>query len=336
MKKILIITDNLRNQINGVVTTFNNLQIQAEKDGYEIVFIDPSNFPHYDLPKYPDVKISIPWNIGEKIIAANPDYVHIATEGPIGFVARLWLDKRKWRYNTSYHTKFPEFAKKLFGIPEAWTYWYVRWFHKHSGKVLTTTDTMVRDLRDHGFLGEIIPWTRGVDKSIFTDDLRKGKRSEKKFLLSVGRVSKEKDLDEFCNLDIPNTIKVVVGDGPYYDHLRRTYPDVRFAGSRVGPGLAAFYANADVFVFTSKVDTFGIVIIEALSVGTPVAAYPVPGPIDIITQGVDGYMDTNLRTAVEKCLTLDRSVVAESGKKWTWENCWKIFKDNLVEVNQKN
>ena len=249
----------------------------------------------------------------------------------MGFFARCWLDRKGWKYNTSYHTKFPEFLKKIYGIPEFITYRYVRWFHKHSGRVLTTTKTMVEDLKAHGFDSDIVPWTRGVNRDIFTDKLRVATPLWTTTLLSVGRVSKEKNLDAFCQLQIPNTIKVLVGDGPYLETLKKKYKDVMFMGKQTGKQLAACFANSDVFVFTSKVDTFGIVIIESISVGTPVAAYPVPGPIDILEPGVNGIMGENLEESIKKCLTLNRTEVKMSSQKWTWESCWSIFKTNLIE-----
>jgi glycosyltransferase involved in cell wall biosynthesis len=329
-KTILIITDNLKDQINGVVTTFKNLESHAVDAGYRVVYLDPGQFPHTACPSYPEVKLALPWKVGKKIAALDPDYIHIATEGPIGLAARLWLDCKGWRYNTSYHTKFPEFIKKIYGIPESWTYRYVRWFHKHSGKVLTTTHTMVKDLRANGFKGDIVAWTRGVDRSVFRSKLRDTTKRDLPILLSVGRISKEKGLDDFCNLDVQGT-KIVVGDGPYLAELRTKYPDVTFVGAKSGEELARHYASADVFVFTSRVDTFGIVIIEALSVGTPVAAYPVPGPIDILEQGITGHMSEDLADSVSKCLSYSRDRVEQVSQVWTWDNCWQIFKDNLVD-----
>jgi len=329
-KKILVVTDNLRDQINGVVTTFKNIEILAGPDGFDVVYIDPGQFPHCDCPGYPQVKISWPWGIGKKIQAINPDYIHIATEGPIGFAARCWLDSKGLKYNTSYHTKFPEFLEELYKIPKAITYWYVRWFHKHSGRVLTTTQTMVDDLRAHGFTGDIIPWTRGVDRDIFKSSLRKECNSPKPILLCVSRISKEKNLDAFCSLDYPGS-KIVVGDGPYKAELEKRYPNVYFVGARTGISLARYYASADVFVFPSLTDTFGVVIIESLAVGTPVAAYDVAGPKDILENGITGYMSSNLKNNIDNCLKLDRATVEQASLKWTWDNCWQIFKENLIE-----
>lgn len=328
MKTILVITDNTRDQVNGVVTTFNNLDRLANEDGYQIVYLDPDSFYSVRAPKYPEVKLAVPFGIGKKIKAINPDYIHIATEGPIGFAAKLWLDKQKYRYNTSYHTKFPEFVKKIYNMPERITYAYLRWFHKHSGVVLTTTQTMVDELKQHGFGNNIIPWTRGVDRSIFYPR----EHNESFILLNVGRVSKEKGLDDFCSLQYPNSTKIVVGDGPYRGELEDRYPDVQFVGVKKGAELAEFYAAASVFVFPSKEDTFGIVMIESMACGTPVAAYDVTGPKDVIEQHNTGCMDTNLSVAIDNCLSLDRNMVYENSKKWTWENCWLIFKHNLITI----
>ena len=329
-KKILVVTDNLKDQVNGVVTTFKNIESHARNDGFDIVYLDPGQFPHCDAPGYPEVKLSWPRHIGKKIEEIDPDHIHIATEGPIGLAARLYCDRRGIKYNTSYHTKFPEFLKKIYKIPECLTWVYLRWFHKHSGRVLTTTQTMVDDLRAHGFTGSIIPWTRGVDRDVFQSSLRNEKLLGRPILLSVGRVSKEKGLDDFCKLDYPGATKVVVGDGPYRRELERRYPDVRFVGTKTGRDLAMYFANADCFIFTSRTDTFGVVIIESLAVGTPVAAYPVPGPKDILEPGITGHMSEDLADSISKCLSYPRDRIEQASQKWTWANCWQIFKQNLV------
>lgn len=331
-KTILVITDNDPEQINGVVTTFQNLEIHAGRDGYDIVYIHPGQFPNRPAPGYPEVRLAWPRGIGDRIEAINPDYIHIATEGPIGFAARWWLDKNFYRYNTSYHTKFPEFLNELYGIPHWLSYAYLRWFHKHSGRVLTTTDTMVRDLKSHGFRGDIQSWTRGVDREVFGPQLRDRPDDGVVTLLSVGRVSKEKGLDDFCGLEYPNSRKIVVGDGPYRQELQARYPDVEFVGAKRGRELARYYANADVFVFTSRADTFGIVMIEAIASGTPVAGYPVPGPMDIVEPGITGFVSDDLAEAIDRCCAYDRARVVQAGLKWSWEHCWQIFRDNLVEI----
>jgi len=325
-KTILIITDNLREQINGVVTTYKNLEDYANRDGYRIVYLDPRKFTHFNALGYPEVKISLPFGIGKAIEEIHANHIHIATEGPIGLAARLYLDKKKIRYNTSYHTKFPEFLKSIYGIPMSWTYAYVRWFHKHSGIVLTTTQTMVNDLKANGFDGNILPWTRGVDRTNLSPSVERTKNLIPS-VLYVGRVSREKNLDALCNLTDFYHIRIV-GDGPDRARLEKEYPDVKFLGYKSGQELANEYHQADVFAFPSKTDTFGIVIIEALSLGTPVAAYSVPGPIDILTT-TTGVMNDDLKIAIDNALLLDRNTVQKESKKWTWEECWNIFKRNL-------
>ena len=329
-KKILIITDNLPDQINGVVTTYKNIEACALRDGYHVDYIHPGWFSYIDCPKYNEVKLSYPRNMGKKIAQVAPDYIHIATEGPLGVWARKYLSICGIKHNTAYHTKFPEGLKKLFGIPESLTWRFVRWFHKHSGKVLTTTDSMVAELKAHGFGGEVIPWTRGVDRTIFTPDLREDVLA--KYLLCVSRVSKEKNLEKFFKLDYPGYLKIMVGDGPMLEKYKKQYPDVHFTGAKRGKDLARYYANAEVFVFPSRWETFGIVMIEAMACGTPVAAYPCQGPEDVIDQAETGFMNDCLEDAVTACLQLNRDRVYKGSQRWTWEKAWEIFKDNLVSA----
>ena len=327
-KKILIITDNLPDQINGVVTTYKNIEACAVLDDYSIVYITPGDFRYFDCPGYNEVKIAYPRQMGQKIEEISPDHIHIATEGPIGLSARKYLSKHNIRYNTAYHTKFPEGLRALFGIPEAITWPLVRWFHKHSGKVLTTTDTMVRELKEHGFDGDIIPWTRGVDRSVFSPSLRENLPS--KYLLCVSRVSKEKNLEAFSEMDYPGYLKIMVGDGPMLETYREQYPNVHFTGFKTGEDLARYYANAEVFVFPSQWETFGLVMIEAMACGTPVAAYPCQGPEDVIDEGITGCMNNDLKQAVTDCLFLNRHSVWEGSQRWSWSRAWEIFRDNLI------
>jgi len=331
MKTILIITDNLKDQINGVVTTYKNIEACAVLDGYNIVVLDPGWFSYIDCPKYNEVKLAWPRHMGKKIEEIAPDYIHIATEGPLGLWARAYLSLAGIPHNTAYHTRLPEGLKKLFGIPEFLTWRFVRWFHKHSGKVLTTTDSMVCELQAHGFQGEIISWTRGVDRGIFKPDYRHDEINGR-YLLCVSRVSKEKNLEKFFELDYPEYLKIMVGDGPMLETYKKRYPNVHFAGFKTGEALARYYANAEVFVFPSRWETFGIVMIEAMACGTPVAAYPVQGPKDVIDQGMTGFMDEKLEDAVTACLQLDREQVEKFSERWTWELAWKIFRDNLLST----
>ena len=331
-KTILIVTDNLYDQINGVVTTYKNIEACAIRDNYRVVYLDPGRFRYVDCPGYNEVKIAFPRKVGKILEEIRPDHIHIATEGPVGLRVRQYLDKHGYRYNTAYHTKFPEGLRKLFGIPEAITWPLVRWFHKHSGKVLTTTESMVQELRAHGFDGDIVPWTRGVDRTIFNPDQRTKTLSNGPILVCVSRVSKEKNLDDFCKLDYPNAIKIMVGDGPYRKDLEAKYPDVQFVGFKTGTELAKYYAMADVFVFPSRWETFGIVMIEAMACGTPVAAYPCQGPEDVIDEGVTGCMNDDLKQAVSDALTLDRNRVWQASSRWSWQRAWEIFRDNLIQI----
>jgi len=331
-KKILIITDNLPNQINGVVTTYKNIEAHAILDGYDFIYLNPGDFSYVNCPGYNEVKIAYPRAMGKKIKEICPTYIHIATEGPLGLCARQYLDKRGLRYNTAYHTKFPEGIKKLTGVPEFITWAYVRWFHKHSGKVLTTTETMVNDLLDHGFQNNVIPWTRGVDRDIFNNSQRIASASGGPTLVCVSRVSKEKNLDDFCKIQYPGARKIMVGDGPYMSELALKYPDVEFVGFKTGLELAYYYANADVFVFPSKWETFGLVMIEAMACGTPVAAYPAPGPLDVVDIGKTGYLGEDLNYNISCCLTLDRKDVIIHSQKWSWEKAWEIFRDNMIST----
>jgi glycosyltransferase involved in cell wall biosynthesis len=334
MKTILIITDNLPQQINGVVTTYRNIEICGKADGYDIVYLTPEDFSYIDCPKYNEVKLSWPRNMGKKIADIGPDYIHVATEGPIGCWARKYLSMCDIKHNTAYHTKFPEGLKALFNVPESITWKFVRWFHKNSGRVLTTTDSMVEELQSHGFRGEVIPWTRGVDRDVFNPNYRENFPG--KYLLCVSRVSKEKNLEAFLEMDYPGYQKIMVGDGPMLETYKKKYPDVTFTGFKTGVSLAHYYANAEVFVFPSKWETFGIVMIEAMACGTPVAAYNCQGPKDVIDQGITGFMieeREGLHVAVEKCLRIDRADVYRASQRWSWQRAWEIFRDNMIENN---
>ena len=327
-KTILIVTDNEPQQINGVVTTFHNLEQVASRYGYYFIYLDPRQFPNCGAPGYGDIRLSWPRGIGKTLDWLRPDYVHIATEGPVGLAARCWMDKHGWRYNTSYHTKIPEALKRYYKIPTSWTYRYLRWFHKHSGKVLATTESMVVELHERGFKGDLVPWTRGVDRSLFWPGPGSSKYPT---LLWVGRVSVEKNCEDFCRLEYPGARKVVVGGGPQLEYLQEKYPKVEFVGMQIGRALAKYYQSADCLVFTSRWDTFGIVMLEAMACGTPIAGYPVCGPRDVVEAYRTGCVNDDLGLAVAGALTIPREVVVDSSQHWTWQRCWEIFRDNLVE-----
>jgi glycosyltransferase involved in cell wall biosynthesis len=330
MPKILIVTDNLPDQINGVVTTYKNIEPYAVRDGYTIDYIHPGRYRYIDCPKYNEVKLAFPKNLGKEIDSIRADHIHIATEGPMGLFARSHLAILGHRYNTAYHTKFPEAVKKIIGVPEFMTWPAIRWFHANSNCVLTTTQSMVDQLHSKGFKRNIKPWTRGIDRETFKPNIRKT-NCTKPIMLNVGRVSAEKNLEVFYELDIPGT-KIQVGDGPKLEYYKKKYPEVHFVGAKTGASLANYYQQADVFVFPSRWDTFGLVQIESMACGTPVAAYPVQGPLDVIDDNITGAMDQDLSVAVKRALTLNREQVYTHSLKWSWERAWEIFKDNLVDA----
>ena len=331
MKKILIITDNLPDQINGVVTTYKNLEPHAIASGYTIDYIHPGRYRHVDCPKYNEVKLAFPKGLGEEIEKINPNHIHIATEGPMGLFARRYLTVRGYRYNTAYHTKFPEGIKKLLGIPEALTWPLIRWFHSNSNVVLTTTNSMVDQLQSKGFKNNVKSWTRGVDRELFKPIQHKVNKKNPT-LVCVSRVSKEKNLEMFFEVSIPGSKKFMVGDGPMLESYKKKYPSVHFVGAKRGKELAAYYQKADCFVFPSLWDTFGLVQIEAMACGTPVAAFQVQGPLDVVDHGITGYLSNNLYDSIYGALELDREEVYNGSLKWNWEHAWEIFRDNLVDM----
>jgi glycosyltransferase involved in cell wall biosynthesis len=266
--------------------------------------------------------------MAKTISSSGANYYHIATEGPLGLSARAYLTSRGIKYNTSYHTRFPEGLRTILGIPESLTWRYIRWFHKHSGRCLATTQSVAQELEQQGITG-VVTWTRGVDQTLFNPQPRTTKPY--KTLLCVSRVSKEKSLERFCELQIPGTRKVLVGSGPHLNYLQNQYGDVDFVGMKHGQELANYYQQADVFVFPSRWDTFGIVMLEAIACGTPIAAYPCNGPLDVVEPGTNGYLAEDLSRAVEQCFSLNKARVYMTSTKWTWQRCWEIFRDNLVE-----
>jgi glycosyltransferase involved in cell wall biosynthesis len=305
-----------------VAVTLHNISEQAKAAGYTVHSIDPSYFRNFSLPGYKEIKLAFPFSIGRKIQELQPDYIHIATEGPVGLAAKLYCDKHKLNYNTSYHTRFPEYLHLMYKVPTSITYRYMRWFHRHNGLVLTTTSTMCDILKANG-INNAIPWTRGVDTTMVTP--RTVQRDTTK-VLYVGRVSKEKNLESLLSLPFDITI---VGDGPDRSYLENKY-NATFTGFQTGKDLFKYYEDADVFCFPSKTDTFGIVMIEAIAAGTPVAAYNVTGPKDIVLSGVNGILGDDLYSAILKAKTLPRQQVLNSFN-WTWQQCWTIFQENLIK-----
>jgi glycosyltransferase involved in cell wall biosynthesis len=339
MSKILLITDAWKPQVNGVVTTLTNLVDQAKINGDIIYVYHPGRCTfRFSLPIYKEIKIGIPnpFHIRKLLKRLSWDHIHIATpEGPLGFCFARMCRKLNIPFSTSCHTKFPELLNSRFpSFKIEWGWKLMKHVYRDSTHILTTTETMVKELKDKGFIQDIQSWTRGVNRDIFYPI--KKKKDKVITLLCVSRVSQEKGLDDFCKLNYPNTQKILVGDGPYLKELKRKYPDVIFAGKKTGIELGDYYRNADVFVFPSKTDTFGVVIIEAMACGTPIAAYPVTGPIDIIQDNITGSMNVDLNIAVKNCIDLDRNVVYNNSINWTWENCYKQFKEILLRIEDEN
>lgn len=334
--KIMIITDAWKPQINGVVTTIFSTIKELEKMGYDVEIISHQNpfFTTMPAPGYPEVRlVTNPWRIKELL---KPGYhYHISTEGPLGIFGTYYLNKYNIPYTSSFHTKTPEFLKNVWNIPESFGYAFMRRHHKDSRTVLVTTNEMKKDLQKRNFHSNMVVWNRGVDSELFHPKHRHNisEYSKSKILLYVGRISKEKNMESFFELNIPGTIKIAVGDGPEKVRYERQYPDTTFVGFKTGKYLAESYASADVFVFPSMWDTFGLVQIEAASCGTPIATFSDSiSSKDIIKNGVNGYAETDLETAVRKCFDLDRSKVREhTVENYSWESCTKIFRDTVTK-----
>jgi glycosyltransferase involved in cell wall biosynthesis len=299
--------------------------------GHEVEVISPDQFKTVPMPTYPEIRLALGAyeEIRERFRAFEPDGIHIATEGPIGMAARRICIEWKLPFTTSYHTKYPEYVAARFPVPLSMGYAFMRWFHNPSGRVMVATPTMRADLEKHGFRN-ISPWSRGVDTELFRPDLEPiyDKDIKRPVFVSVGRVAVEKNIEAFLALDLPGT-KVVVGDGPSRAELEKKYPAAKFLGAKFGDELARCYRDADVFVFPSLTDTFGLVILEAMACGTPVAAYPAPGPIDIIPGSGAGAIDEDLRKACLACLEIDRKHVREYAEKFSWKASAEEFVRNL-------
>lgn len=336
MKKLLIVTDTTSKQTNGVVRTLSKTIEHLSKE-LEVFVINPEleEFKTFSLPFYKEIDVVYNASKHIKIIDyINPDYIHIATEGSLGLAAKLYCDKKGYYYTTSYHSMFPEFVYDMFKIPEKLTYPYFRWFHAKSKNVLVPTNKVKELLESKGFTNIVI-WRRGVDRNSFNSSYRTNTNIDNKYIiLCVSRISKEKGLDDFCQIPIPdNYVKTLVGDGPYYYELRlnNISEKVYFVGKKLGEDLSWYYANADVFIFPSKNDTFGLTQLEAIASGTPVLAYKRTVSEEIIKDGVSGYLvdEFNIQN-INKALQLDRKQVEEESLNWTWEKCTEIFKNNLV------
>jgi glycosyltransferase involved in cell wall biosynthesis len=330
VKKLLIVTDAWVPQTNGVVTTFQSVMGHLPALGFESVVVHPGLFRTVPLPSYPEIGIARdPWRIRAILESERPDTVHIATEGPLGLYTRALLCRRLIPFTTSLHTKFPEYVRERTGLPVDAGYRYLRWFHRPALKTLCTTESHRRELEGHG-LSDLVVWGRGVDTERFCP-LPRMARSRPR-LLYVGRVAVEKNIEAFLKLRI-DAEKIVVGDGPARAELQRRYPNVVWAGYRRGEELVAYYADADVFVFPSRTDTFGLVLLEAMACGTPVAAFPVTGPNDLVLQNVNGCLSEDLGDAVRRALLVDRDACRAFAETMGWHRVARRFVDTFVLVD---
>jgi glycosyltransferase involved in cell wall biosynthesis len=329
--RILVATDAWHPQVNGVVRTLTNMAEAARAFGVEISFLTPLSFRTFAMPSYPDLRLALPYQakIARLIAEARPDSIHIATEGPIGLLVRRYCRKNQLPFTTSFHTRFPEYISARLPIPEAWIWTALRAFHGPSQAVMAATPALAGELRARGFRNVVL-WPRGVDAGQFhprAADLG----LPRPVFLCVGRVAVEKNLEAFLDLDLPGT-KVIVGDGPARAALTRKYPQAVFLGARQGKELAEAYAAADVFVFPSKTDTFGLVLLEALASGLPVAAFPVTGPRDVIGNEPVGALNDDLRIACLTAVTISPQACLAFAARHTWEASARAFVENITNV----
>jgi glycosyltransferase involved in cell wall biosynthesis len=305
---------------------------ELRKSGHSVEVVATGDYPSLPLPTYREIELSV-WlgGLGKRIARFNPDAVHVATEGPIGYYVRRYCIKHGYGFTTSFHTRFPEYIRERLPVPLKFTYPVVRRFHGPASRTLVPTQTLKDELLGYGF-EHLDVWGRGVDTTLFAPSRRQPQDWPRPVLLNVGRVAPEKNLESFLSLDLPGT-KIVVGEGPLLHELKQRYPKVIFPGARFHEQLAAYYASADVFVFPSLTDTFGLVMLEAIASGTPVAAYPVTGPVDVLQPGVTGVMDRDLGAAVERALKLDRNICRQEALKLGWGSIAHQFLHALVPIN---
>jgi len=342
--KLLLFTDAWFPQINGVVRTLNMVTEALRDAGDDVEVVSPSDFKTIPCPTYPEIRLALNSSSIVKARLLNEDFdaIHIATEGPIGYAARRWCNKLGLAFTTAYHTKFPEYVNVRTKLPLSWLYSAIKWFHAPSSGVMVATKTLYKDLELHGFT-DLKQWSRGVDLSLFQpyakDCIPELNGLKRPIHTYVGRVAVEKNIDAFLALDLDGT-KLVVGDGPQMAALKKRFPDVVFVGAKSGEDLAKHYAASDVFVFPSKTDTFGLVMLEALASGVPVAGFPVPGPLDVV--GLDGTgvleqygapigaLDDDLKAAVNQALTCNAEDCRAYADEFSWANCAALFRSNLV------
>lgn len=331
--RVLIATDAWHPQVNGVVRTYERLAKELEAHGWSIDILGPGEFPTIPCPTYPEIRLALtgPGRISSRIRASRPDYIHVATEGPIGVMTRSYCRKARRPFTTSYHSRFPEYIAARFPVRESWCYSLQRRFHNSGAGMMVATQSLANELRARGFLN-ILPWTRGVDTDLYRPRPEKLFGTSEPVFLYVGRVAVEKNIEAFLRLKLPGR-KVIVGSGPQIKQLQALYPEAHFTGPKFGDELAHHYASASVFVFPSRTDTFGLVLLEALASGVPVAAYNVTGPKDVVDDPRVGVLGEDLEQAALQAMDLDPSKCRNHALKYSWPNCAQSFLDNLVQAS---
>ncbi|HEX6739474.1 MAG TPA: glycosyltransferase family 1 protein [Vicinamibacteria bacterium] len=334
LQRLALVTDAWHPQTNGVVNTLSRLARHLESQGTQVLVIAPDDHHTVPLPSYPEIRLARdPWKAVRRLLDFGPDAVHIATEGPLGVWIRGWLGRRSLAFTTSFHTRFPEYLRARLPIPTRWTYTLVRWFHGAAQHTLVGTQSLIRELTVRRVGRRLVHWPRGVDGTAFSPDLRRDDvyPFPRPVWLYVGRVAVEKSIEEFLKLPLPGT-KVVVGDGPFRAELQRAYPGAVWRGWRFGRELAEHFASADCFVFPSRTETFGNVILEALASGLPVASVPAPGPADIIVEGVNGSLGEDLHAACLRALGCSRQAARAAAERYSWQACHARFRAHLVPL----
>ena len=335
--RILLVTDAWKPQVNGVVRTLATVVETLERRGHTVKTVTPDQFRTLPCPTYPEIRLTMnPFGpVRRAFDSFAPEAVHIATEGPLGFAAWRLCRRRAIPFTTSFHTKFPEYLHSRLRLPIAWGYAWIRRFHAKAARVMVATATIERELQGWGFTNTV-RWTRGVDTELFRPrpeaEVPEALRDlPRPLLMYVGRVSVEKNIAAFLDSSNEGT-KIVVGDGPQRASLTRDHPDAVFVGEKYGEDLAQYYAAADAFVFPSRTDTFGLVLLEALASGTPVAAYPVPGPLDVVGDSPAGCLDDNLTKATAQALSIDRALCRQHALGFSWDRCVDLFESYLEPV----
>jgi glycosyltransferase involved in cell wall biosynthesis len=331
--RILIATDAWHPQINGVVNTYANLSREAAAAGISLSFLTPNEFRTVPLPTYSEIRLALvrPSHVAERLERERPDFIHIATEGPIGLATRQHCLRARRRFTTSYHTRFPEYVAARAPVPLSWGYRFERWFHNAGAGVMAASQSLCDDLTAQG-LRNVHLWSRGVDLDLFRPRDVSRIAGPRPIFMYVGRVAVEKNIEAFLKLDLPGT-KAVVGGGPQLEELKARYGDVVFAGPKSGEELAEHYASADVFVFPSLTDTFGNVILEALACGVPVAAFPVMGPKDVVVHGEVGILGPDLREAAIAALSMNRTACRAHAETFSWRACALRFRAIIETAN---